>query len=70
MKKVHSAIDQLILDTKDLSMFPIRRVISESGKGWEVSDLREGKNSVRVYRTKFNAEQAICSVIKFVMSAQ
>ena len=57
MKKVHSAIDQLILDTKDLSMFPIRRVVSESGKGWEVSETIEQPQSSKIaiewYQAKF-----------------
>lgn len=67
-KRVHTGIDQLILETKDLSVFPIRRVVTESQKYWEVSDLREGNNYVRQYRTKFNAEQAICAAIKFAMA--
>lgn len=67
MRKIHTPIDQLILETKDLSAFQIRRVVNESDNHWEVSDMREGKNYVRKYRTKFNAEQAICAVIKFAM---
>ena len=70
MKKVHSHIDQLILDTKDLSMFQIGRVVVESEKVWQVYDLREGKNCVRFYRTKFNAEQSICAVVKFKMDSK
>lgn len=67
MRKVHTGIDQLILETKDLSVFPIRRVVTDTEKYWEVSDLREGKNYVRKFRTKFNAEQAICAVVKASM---
>ncbi len=63
MKKVHTAFNRLVLDTKDLSMFPIKRVVTESEKYWEVTDLRKGKNYVRKYRTKFNAELAICSLV-------
>jgi hypothetical protein len=67
MRKVHTEIDQLILETKDLSVFPIRRVVTETEKYWEVSDLREGKNYVVGFQTKFRAEQAICAAIKFAM---
>jgi len=69
MKKVHTAIDQLILDTKDLSMFPIKRVVTEFEKYWEVSDLRKAVYTRRFY-TKFGAEQAICSVIKTAMAGK
>ena len=62
-KKVHTAFNRLVLDTKDLSMFPIKRVVAESEKYWEVTDSRNGKNYVRKYRTKFNAELAICSLV-------
>jgi hypothetical protein len=64
MRKVHTAIDQLILDTKDLSRFSIARL--EDEKCWIVCDEKTG--DLRKYRTKFNAEQAICAVIKFAMS--
>ena len=67
MREVHTGIDQLILETKDLSVFPIRRVVTETEKYWEVSDLREGNNYVRKYQTKFRAEQAICAAIKYAM---
>ena len=63
MRKVHTAFNRMVLETKDLSMFPIRRVVTDTEKYWEVSDLRKGKNYVRKYRTKFEAELAICSVV-------
>jgi hypothetical protein len=62
-KRVHTQFNRFVLETKDLSMFPIKRVVTESEKYWEVSDLRKGKNYVRKYRTKFQAELAICSVV-------
>lgn len=63
--KSHTAINQLILDTKDVAMFPIVRVNTGTEKYWQVTDLRSG--SVRRYRTRFEAETAVCSVIKFAM---
>jgi hypothetical protein len=37
--KVHTNIDQLILDTKDLSYFPITRIVTEDGdKYWQVEN--------------------------------
>jgi hypothetical protein len=66
MKKTHTPINQLILDTKDLSLFPIKRIINGDVKYWEVTDLRNGRKMQ--YKTKRNAELAICSVIKFAMS--
>ena len=62
-KRVHTQFNRFVLETKDLSMFPIKRVVTESEKYWEVTDLRKGKNYVRKYRTKFNAELAICSLV-------
>jgi hypothetical protein len=62
-KRVHTQFNRFVLETKDLSMFPIKRVVTESEKYWEVADLRKGKNYVRKYRTKFNAELAICSLV-------
>ena len=66
MRKVHTAIDQLILETKDLSMFPIKRVVTEFEKYWEVTDLRKAAYTQR-FHTKFGAEQAICAAIKVAM---
>ena len=63
MRKVHTEIDQLILETKDLSRFSIARL--ENEKCWIVCDQHTG--DLRKYRTKFNAEQAICAVVKFAM---
>ena len=63
--KRHSEINELILTHKDLTMFPIVRVNHATGKSWKVTDLRSG--SVRHYRTRFEAEVAICSVVRFVM---
>ena len=65
MKKQHSTINQLILETKDLSSFPITRVVTESGKYWRVLNNQTG--TVCDYRTKFAAEIAICSVVRRVM---
>lgn len=65
MKKQHTPIDQLILEMKDLSMFPIERIITADEKYWLVTDLRNGQT--RHYKTKYNAELAICSVVKWAM---
>jgi len=65
MKKPHTSIDQLILDSKELSMFPITRV----QHGWQVIDLREGFcHHPRIFKTKRSAQVAICSVVKQAMS--
>jgi hypothetical protein len=65
MQKPHSPINQLILDCKDLSMFPITRV----AQGWQVIDLREGFcPHPRIFKTKRAAEVAICVVVKQAMS--
>ena len=69
MRKVHTAVDQLILETKDLSMFSIKRVVTEFEKYWEVSDLRNAVYTRRFY-TKFGAEQAICAVVKSAMAVK
>jgi ribosomal protein L7/L12 len=69
MSKVHTAVDQLILETKDLSMFPIKRVVTEFEKYWEVTDLRKAVYTQR-YRTKFGAEQAVCAAIKTAMAGK
>ncbi len=66
MRKVHTAIDQLILDTKDLSRFSIARL--EDEKCWIVCDEQTG--DLRKYRTKFAAEQAICAVVKAAMEVK
>jgi hypothetical protein len=63
--KRHSKINQLILTHKDLTMFPIVRVNDGTDKYWQVTDVRSG--SVRRYRTRFEAETAICSVVRFAM---
>jgi hypothetical protein len=64
MTKPHSPINQLILDCKDLSMFPIARVEN----GWKVIDLREGFcRHPRIYKTKRSAQVAICSVVRKAM---
>ena len=63
MRKVHTQIDQLILDSKDLSRFSISRL--EDERCWIVCDEQTG--DLRKYRTKFNAEQAICAVVKASM---
>ena len=68
MKKVHSAINRLILDEKDLSYFPITRVISEGGeKFWQVENKWDSCGRKTWYRTKFNAELAICCRIRKIM---
>ena len=64
MKKPHTPINQLILDSKDLSIFPITRV----AQGWQVIDLREGFcNHPRIFKTKRAAEVAICAVVRQAM---
>ncbi len=63
--KRHSEINELILTEKDLTMFPIVRVNNGTEKYWQVTDLRSGV--VRRYRTRFEAETAICSVVRFAM---
>ena len=65
MQNQHSAINQLILESKDLSMFPITRVVTESGKYWRVVNNQTG--TVCDYRTKFAAQTAICSVVRRMM---
>jgi hypothetical protein len=69
-KRVHTAIDQLILDTKDLSMFAIERVVTDFERYWEVTDLRNDGNDTRRFSTKFGVEQAICAVIKNQMEVK
>lgn len=66
MSKVHTPIDQLILDIKDMSRFSIARL--EDEKCWIVCDEKTG--DLRKYRTKFNAEQSICAVIKSAMAVK
>ena len=66
MRKIHTAIDQLILDTKDLSRFSIARLKDENC--WIVCDQKNG--DLRKFRTKFNAEQAICAVVKYAMDGK
>jgi hypothetical protein len=66
MTKPHTSINQLILDTKDLSMFTITRTTFECWKVWQVTDQRTGQ--VRHYDTKRAAQVAICSVVKEAMS--
>jgi hypothetical protein len=66
MRKVHSEIDQLILEHKDLFRFSITRL--EDEKCWMVFDQKTG--DLRKYRTKFIAEQAICAVIKTAMEVE
>ena len=65
MKRQHTPINQLILDTKDISMFPIERIITADEKYWLVTDLRTG--ATRQYKTKYNAELAIVLVIRSAM---
>ncbi|CAB4134759.1 hypothetical protein UFOVP1226_35 [uncultured Caudovirales phage] len=67
MKKQHTPINQLILDTKDLSMFPIERIITADDKCWRVVDLRGTECKTYTYKTKHNAELAICAVIRLAM---
>jgi hypothetical protein len=52
-----------------LSMFPIKRVVTEFEKYWEVTDLRKAVYTQR-YHTKFGAEQAICAAIKTAMAGK
>jgi hypothetical protein len=54
------------LDTKDLSRFSIARLGDE--RCWIVCDEQTG--NLRKYRTKFNAEQAICAVVKAAMAVK
>lgn len=65
MRKQHTPTDALILERKDLSRFSIQRIAIGDRKVWRVLDTE--KREFRDYRTKFNAEQAICSVVKSVM---
>ena len=65
MKKPHTPINQLILATKDLSRFPIARIIHRDYKCWQVTDALTG--DVRRYKTKRDAEVAICSVVRQAM---
>ena len=68
MKKVHTSIDQLILDTKDLSYFPITRIVTEDGdKYWQVENKWDSCGKKVWFRTKFNAELAICYRIRKIM---
>jgi len=66
MKKQHTPINQLILETKDTSMFTIERIITADAKYWLLTDLLTG--STRNFKTKYNAEIAIISVIKYAMN--
>ena len=65
MRKQHTPTDALILERKDLSRFCIQRIAIGDRKVWRVLDAE--KREFRDYRTKFNAEQAICAVVKSVM---
>jgi hypothetical protein len=65
MTKPHTPINQLILDTKDLSMFPITRTTFAGRLVWQVTDQRTGQ--VRHYKTKRAAQCAICAVVKQAM---
>lgn len=65
MKKAHTPINQLILDTKDISMFPITRITTGDAKYWLLTDLRNGQT--RHYKTKHTAQLAICAVIRTAM---
>ena len=65
MKKQHTPINQLILDTKDISMFPITRITIGDAKYWLLTDLRNGQT--RHYKTKHTAQLAICAVIRTAM---
>jgi hypothetical protein len=68
MTKPHTTINQLILDTKDLSMFPITRTIYAGKRVWQVTDLREGACPIpRFFKTKRAAQVAICAVVKKAM---
>lgn len=66
MRKPHTPINALILATKDLSRFPIARIVGADFKCWQVTDLETG--DVRRYKTKRAAEVAICAVIRQAMS--
>ena len=66
MRKPHTPINQLILDTKDLSMFPITRTTFAGRLVWQVTDQRTGQ--VRHYQTKRAAKVAICSVVRQAMA--
>ena len=65
MRKQHTPIDALILDQKNLLGFSIQRIAIGQRKVWRVLDME--KHQFRDYRTKFNAEQAICAVVKQAM---
>ena len=65
MQKPHSPINQLILATKDLSRFPIARIIHRDYKCWQVTDSLTG--DVRRFKTKRAAEVAICAVVRQAM---
>lgn len=68
MTKPHSPINQLILDTKDLSMFPITRTIYAGKRVWQVTDQREGACPVpRFFKSKRAAQVAVCAVVKQAM---
>lgn len=71
MARKHSPLNQLIVDQKDLSMFPIVRVNEGTAKYWQVTDLRPGSSygSMRRYRTRLQAEEAICSVVRRSVAA-
>jgi hypothetical protein len=47
-------------------MFTIERIITADAKYWLLTDLRTG--STRNFKTKYNAELAIISVIKYAMN--
>jgi hypothetical protein len=65
MRKQHTPIDALILERKDLLGFSIQRIAIGQHKVWRVLDME--KHQFRDYRTRFNAEQAICAVVKQAM---
>lgn len=68
MRKTHTNINRLILDSKDVSMFPITRTVLGSKKVWAVTDQRDPANhKTFYYSTKFAAEEAICFVVKRAM---
>lgn len=65
MRNPHTPINQLILDSKDLSMFPITRV----AQGWQVIDQRDGFcPHPRIFKTRRAAQVAICAVVRQAMS--
>jgi hypothetical protein len=68
-RRKHSPMNELILFGLDLSMFPIERVITPTEKFWQVTDLRAGRTNgdVRKFPTRFDAELAICSVVRYAM---